>query len=65
MPAIARNLGITGRRQRLLMGGVFLAIAVAAGALLVGTGLPRGARVALVLPFYLGALGVLQYRDHT
>ena len=26
---------------------------------------PRGARVALFLPFYVGAVGLWQYRDHT
>jgi len=65
MAAIARNLGVGGRRQRLLMGIVFLAVAVVGGALLVAAGLPRGARVLVFLPFYLGALGLLQYRDHT
>ena len=65
MAAIARNLLPGGRRYRLLMGIVFTAIAVAAAALLIGTGLPRGTRVALAIPFYLGTVGFLQYRDHT
>jgi hypothetical protein len=65
MAAIARNLGTSGRRQRLLMGIVFTAIAVVGGALLVAAGLPRGMRVVLAIPFYLGAVGLLQYRDHT
>ena len=65
MPAIARNLGLTGRRQRLWMGMVFLAIALGGAVALIMGGLPRGARLALVLPFYLGSVGLLQYRDHT
>jgi hypothetical protein len=65
MAAIARNLGVGGRRQRLLMGIVFTAVAVVAGAVLVAAGLPRGIRMFLFIPFYLGAVGFLQYRDHT
>jgi hypothetical protein len=65
MAAIARNLGAGGRRYRLLMGIVFMTLAVAGGAALVAAGLPRGMRLVLALPFYLGAVGLLQYRDHT
>jgi hypothetical protein len=65
MVAIARNLGVTGRRQRLLMGIAFTAVAVIGAAVLMAGGLPRGARIVLFLPFYLGAVGFLQYRDHT
>ena len=65
MAAIARNLRAGGRRQRLLMGIVFMAVAVVAAAAMVGAGAPRGLRVLLAVPFYLGAVGFLQYRDHT
>jgi hypothetical protein len=65
MAVIARNLLPTGRRYRLMMGIVFSAIAVVGGALLIAGGLPRGTRLALVVPFYLGTVGFLQYRDHT
>ena len=65
MAAIARNLGAGGRRYRLIMGIVFMALAVIGGAALVAAGLPRGMRLVLALPFYLGAVGLLQYRDHT
>ena len=51
MAAIARNLLPSGRRQRLLMGIVFMAVGVVGGALLIASGLPRGARLALLLPF--------------
>jgi hypothetical protein len=65
MAAIARNLLPSGRRQRLLMGIVFSAVAILGGALMLAGGVPRGARLALLIPVYLGAVGVLQYRDHT
>ena len=65
MATIARNLGVHGRRQRLLMGLAFVAVAVVGAAVLVGAGLPRGARLLLFIPFYLGVMYVLQYRDHT
>jgi hypothetical protein len=65
MAAIARNLMAGGRRQRLLMGGVFMAVAVVGVAIFIAAGLPRGLRGLLAVPFYLGAVGLLQYRDHT
>jgi hypothetical protein len=65
MAAIARNLRAGGRRQRLLMGIVLMTIAVIGGAAMIATGLPHGLRVVLFLPFYMGAVGLLQYRDHT
>jgi len=65
MAAVARNLLPGGRRRRLLSGIVFTATAVLAGTLLIGGHLPQGTRLALAIPFYFGALGFLQYRDHT
>ena len=65
MAAIARNLRAGGRRRRLLTGGALLAVGVAGAAVLVATGVPRGSRVALALPFYLGMVSLLQFRDHT
>jgi hypothetical protein len=65
MAGIARNLGVSGRRQRLLMGIALTAIAVVGGALMIVAGLPRGSRMLLIVPFYLGVVGFLQYRDHT
>jgi hypothetical protein len=65
MAAIARNLRAGGRRHRLLMGVVFTALALVAGAIFIATGLPRGLRVLLAVPFYFGVVGFLQYRDHT
>jgi len=65
MAVTVRNLLPSGRRYRLLMGIVFAAVAVVGGALMLAGGVPRGARLALLIPFYLGTVGFLQYRDHT
>jgi len=65
MATIARNIGATGRRQRLLMGAVSMAVGVLAAVALAAAGAPRGLRLLLFLPFALGAVGLLQARDHT
>ncbi len=65
MATIARNIGAGGRRLRLLMGIVFMAIGVVGAAGLAAGGAARGLRLVLFLPFYLGAVGLLQARDHT
>ena len=67
MATIARNIGATGRRQRLVYGAVSLVIGIAAAALLVTGvgGVSRGARLLLFLPFLGAALSLLQARDHT
>jgi hypothetical protein len=65
MATIARNIGATGRRQRLIGGAVLLAAGLAAAAALQLTGAPRGLRLLLFLPFAAGAVGLLQARDHT
>jgi hypothetical protein len=67
MATIARNIGATGRRQRLVYGAVLLLIGIAAAALLVTGvgGVSRGARLFLFLPFLGAALGMLQARDQT
>ncbi|HET7342409.1 MAG TPA: hypothetical protein VFL90_13190 [Methylomirabilota bacterium] len=65
MVTIARNIGLTGRRRRLLLGSVVLAIGVVAAAGLAAAGAPRGLRLVLFLPFAMGAVGLLQARDHT
>jgi hypothetical protein len=65
MATIARNIGLGGRRQRLVMGGVGVLVGVLAAAGLAVAGAPRGFRLALFLPFAMGAIGLLQARDHT
>lgn len=65
MTAQARNLGPGGRRRRLIMGIVMLVVGAAGATLLILAGTGPGPRVLLVLPFWIGALGVLQARTHT
>jgi hypothetical protein len=65
MATIARNIGAAGQRRRLLAGVIVLALALAVAAALVAGGVARGARLALFLPFWGAALGLLQARDHT
>jgi hypothetical protein len=65
MTTIARNIGAGGRRLRLIGGAVFMAIGIVGAAAVAAGGAPRGLRLALLLPFYLGAVGILQARDHT
>jgi hypothetical protein len=65
MATIARNIGPGGRRTRVIGGAVLLAVTVVAAGLLVGFGLDRGLRLALFVPLFGGALGLLQARDHT
>jgi hypothetical protein len=65
MATIARNIGMIGQRRRLLMGSVMLALGLVAAAGLAAAGAPRGLRLVLFLPFAMGAMGLLQARDHT
>jgi hypothetical protein len=65
MATIARNLGPGGRRMRGVMGFVLLAVGVGGAAALVLLGVDRGVRLALFVPFFGAALGLLQARDHT
>ena len=63
MAIIARNIGAGGRRLRLLMGIVFMAIGVVGAAGIAVGGAPRGAVVGGDVG--ATAVGVLQARDHT
>jgi hypothetical protein len=65
MATIARNIGPAGRRQRLFGGLALFVLGLAAALALLLTGAPRGLRLAVFQPFVLGAIGVLQARDHT
>jgi len=65
MATIARNIGIGGRRQRLVMGSVCVLVGMIAAAGLAAASAPRGLRLVLFLPFAMGAVGLLQARDHT
>jgi hypothetical protein len=65
MATIARNILPAGRRQRLIGGAVILGLGILAALALVLFGADRGLRVVLFLPFMMGAVGLLQARDHT
>jgi hypothetical protein len=65
MATIARNIGPAGRRSRVVGGAVLLALTLVAAGLLVGLGVDRGVRLALFVPLFGAALGLLQARDHT
>ena len=65
MATIARNIGASGRRARLIGGAALLAAGVAAAVGLQLAGADRGLRLLLFLPFLAGAVGLLQARDHT
>jgi hypothetical protein len=65
MATIARNIGPAGRRRRVVGGAVLLAATVVAAGLLVGFEADRGLRMALFVPLFGGAVGLLQARDHT
>ena len=51
--------------MRIIAGLVLLVLAVVAAALLVLLGADRGVRLVLFAPFFAGAVGLLQARDHT
>lgn len=65
MATIARNIGPRGRRGRILGGVALLVGGLVAATLLVVGGVDRGARLLLFAPFFGGAMGLLQARDHT
>jgi hypothetical protein len=65
MATIARNIGPGGRRTRMIGGLVLLGLSAGAAILLVLGGFSQGVRLALFVPFFGGAIGLLQARDHT
>jgi hypothetical protein len=65
MATIARNIGPRGRRTRVIGGLALLVVTMAGAAALVLGGFDRGARVALLVPLFGAAVGLLQARDHT
>ena len=62
---VASNIGSKGQQRRYIIGATALLIGVAVAAALVLTGAPQGARLAVFLPFVLGAFGILQARGQT
>lgn len=65
MAVRAANIGPKGCRRRVVTGAVALAAGIAALVVLLVSGVDRGWRVALVVPFWAGALGIFQARGHT
>ncbi len=65
MSVRAANIGPKGRRRRAVTGAVALAAGITVLVVLVLSGSGRAWRVALVAPFWAGALGILQARGHT
>jgi hypothetical protein len=59
------NIGPRERRRRLILGVVTLAVGVAAVAALIIGGAGRGWIVLAVVPFWVGALGLVQARERT
>ena len=59
------NIGPRERRKRLLMGVTVLTVGAAIALALLATGAARPWRIALFLPFWIGALGLLQAREKT
>lgn len=62
---LATNITPGGRRLRMTVGVIGLLVGLAAYAGLIASGSPRAWRALLFLPFWLGALGVLQARAKT
>ncbi|HEV8643409.1 MAG TPA: hypothetical protein VGV13_20205 [Methylomirabilota bacterium] len=65
MNARVANIGPRERRRRLILGVVALAVGVAAVAALIIGGAARGWIVLAVVPFWVGALGLIQARERT
>lgn len=63
--ACVANIGDRQRRKRLIMGGAATLASVIALAALLATDTPRFARLLAALPFWAGALGILQHREKT
>ena len=63
--ACVANIGPRGRKQRLRMGMIGLAISGAAAVVLAAAGLPRWVRLGLFAPFAFGAMGVVQAYEQT
>jgi len=61
----AGNLGPRQRRRRFVMGAVMLAAGVGVVVALVAFGADRGWRLLALLPFWVGALGLLQAHANT
>jgi hypothetical protein len=59
------NIGPPGQRRRLTFGVVLLGAAALLGLLLFAVDAARPVRLALLVPLWIGALGVFQALDRT
>ena len=64
-PSLVTNLGSRGRRRRYLMGAAGLVLTLLLAAAFVVFGVARGARLMLVVPLFVAALGFIQGRTGT
>ncbi len=63
--ARAANIALGGQRQRFVKGVGGLAIGVAAAVVLIALGMSPGWLALLIVPFWFGALGLIQAREKT
>ena len=59
------NIGAKGTTRRRRNGYVWLVLGIIAAIALIISGAPRAARLTLIIPFGLAALGLLQAREKT
>lgn len=59
------NIGPEERKKRFTIGSVTLAIGAAMALYFVATGSPRPWRLLVLLPFWVGAVGLFQAREKT
>ncbi len=59
------NIGPREQRKRLVMGAVMSAVAIIIAGALIFFGLNRWWRIGLLLPFWMGSLGLFQAKEKT
>ncbi len=59
------NIGPAQRRARLRFGIAAIAVGMVAAGVMIATGVDRGWRVLLLLPFWAGSNGYFQSHEHT
>ena len=59
------NIGPGGRRRRLTLGLIMAAVGLVAVAALIVSGAAPGWVLAAFVPFWVGALGLIQARERT
>lgn len=63
--ACTPNIGLKQRRMRLAVGAAATLAGATLLATLLATEAPRMARLLVALPFWAGAVGILQHREKT